>query len=293
MIEKFNNGVHEISNDVYHSCEGLSRSKIFKMSRSPLHYFDAMNKESEFVETPAMVLGELVHTMILEPHALSDRYALYPVINELPKVGLQKDIGKEEHQKQKEARGFVRTGNELVLKIFNDELCGRKVVDREMYNKALSIAASSAANPILESLLSHAKIEHSIFFTHEPTGIQCKVRPDIWVNGFVADLKTSADGSYKAFQSSAYKYGYFLQAAMIKYALESIGEPMKDFIFIVQETKEPFASATYTLDDQALSYGEHCFHEYMAKIKECTNNNHWPTYTTQSLTLPGWAKFEV
>ncbi len=269
MIE-YENGVHIISNDEYHYSSAISRSALMDFKRTPYHYwYKHLSGEASHVEpTTAMVFGELIHTLSLERSQLNHRFAV------MPKIDRRTNAGKLAYSE--------------FLSVAKDKL----VIDEETYAKALKMAKKLESNTLFDSITQDADIEHSIYFTHATTGIQCKVRPDIWTGSVVGDLKTTNDASYRGFQSSAYKYGYYLQAGMINQALYSLGIEMEKFIFIAIEKDEPYAVGLYALDDDAVFWGSQQFDELMEKVARCIESKNWPDYGLQNLCVPGYAKYE-
>lgn len=292
--ERFENGVHSITNEQYHSSEGISRSALWKLKCSPLHYWHHYLNPESVKEEPTLdlVLGNLVHTMVLEPETLTERYAVKPELAPLPKVGLLKDFGREEYDRQKAEREFISCANDFLMEEFENESQGKEILSGDIFDKGSAMAQSVFKNELASNLFDGAKIEQSIYFTHQPTGLQCKVRPDAWSGSIVTDLKTAKDASLKAFQSSAYHNGYFLQAGMIYQALQSIGITMEKFVFMCVEKKEPYPTATYVLDEDAIDYGVNVFDELMGKLKECCEQDRWPSYSLRTLSVPRYAMFD-
>jgi len=248
---------------------------LFK--KSPYHYWHRyLNPEAKQSEpTPAMIMGELVHTMVLEPLLVNERYSIAPEINRRTKAG------KEEWA------------------AFQEESESKKVVIAEFAEKATKMAKACKDNEVIESLLDGALVERSIYFKHKETGIKCKARPDAFSGSMVVDLKTSADASYRAFQSSMMKFGYHLQAGMLHEALKSVGVKMSPFVFVVVENVEPYATAVYKLDEYAIEHGVSMFNSLMQKYADLICDKDyldggklWPSYEIQMLTLPKWAEFE-
>ncbi len=66
--------------ETYHSCGGISRSSLMSFKRSPMHYWhEHLNPEYIKPEPSAqMLLGNVVHTMLLEPGELWARYFSFP-----------------------------------------------------------------------------------------------------------------------------------------------------------------------------------------------------------------------
>lgn len=297
------NGVHDIPNDVYHSSAGVSRSALMELKRSPYHYwYKYLNPEREYEKpTPAMKLGELVHALVLEPKYFEERYVMPPELQAPPKVELLKDLvaslgkeeGRKEYDMQKAERDHIVEANEMVIQQFSSLADCKEVIKPDMYMEAKALADAVMRDPMAQQLFTDMKPEKSIYFTHKGTGLQCKVRPDAWLGSIITDLKTCADASKPAFQAAAYKSGYFVQAAMMKQALESIGMRLDQFIFFCVEKTPAKACVYYPVDEESLYHGEKEFDGLMYKLAECMKTNVWNSYETDFLTYPTWAKYEV
>jgi hypothetical protein len=260
-------GVFDYTSAQYHASEGLSRSSLWTFKQLPYKFW--YEKLSGQYEPPAdkeaFILGDLVHAMTLEPDTFNDLYMVMPNIDKRTK-----------------------SGKVLYAQVM-DEACDRQLVKPETMGLAKEMSSSLMCNATVCDLLRDAKMEKSIYWKHEATGLICKARPDVWQGGIVSDLKTTQDAGFRAFQLSAYKYGYFLQAAMIYEALKSIGEPFHNFVNICVEKTKPYAIGLYMLDDEALQFGIDMFHALMERIALCFDKNVWPDYGIQKLTVPRYA----
>lgn len=302
MLHSFQDGVYDIPNDVYHGSYGLSRSALCEFKKSPWHYWNRyLNPDrTPTFTTSAMKLGELVHALVLEPERFDSRYAMKPSPIPMPKTvflkDLEKELGKElgrqEFEKNKDDKESILVSNELMMKNFIAESGSKEILSIDMYLEAKRYADEVLKDSVAQALFTGTRVEQSIYFTHKETGLQCKVRPDAWAGGIVTDLKTCKDASYRAFQSSAYSNGYFIQAAMIKAALESLRITLEKFIFYCVEKSEQPTCVYYTLDEDALERGETEFNNIMYNIVHCMDTNDWHSYEPQSLTYPRWAQLE-
>lgn len=291
-MQQIENGVHDLSNHDYHASAGLSRSALWEFKKSPFHYWNRyVNPERKpSFTTPAMKLGELVHTLVLEPETYESRFAVKPDIIQPPACGLLKDLGREEFDRQKNARQDVINNNIEMMDIFHSESRGKELVSADMHYEATLYANSVLKNKVAQALFKNVRVEQSIYFTHKDTGLQCKVRPDAWCGGVVTDLKTCKDASFDAFQRAACTSGYFLQAAMIKQALDSIGIEMQKFIFYCVEKSELAPCTYYEIDFESLERAENEFNALMVNMAYCIEKNEWPCYQPRILNYPAWAK---
>lgn len=270
MKQTFTDGVHNISNEEYHTSNGLSRSALWKFKKSPaLYQYEYLNPDFAKPEpTLPMMMGNLVHCLALEPHTFDEQYIVTPKLDRRTKEGKAKVIE------------------------FEQIAQGKVVLNQEQYDLATNMAQKILANDAFAALLNGSKVEQSIFFTHERTGLQCKVRPDVWLNNIVGDLKTADNATLRAFQSVAHDKGYYLQAGMIHEGLRSLGIKLEKFVFPVVEKKEPHLDALYVLDQEAIDYGINQFNKLMDDYLVCLKNDSWPGYGIQSLSIPGYAKLE-
>lgn len=263
-MTKYEDGLYEISNAEYHASDAVSRSNLMDFKKSPYHYWYAKHNDDmpEEEDSKNLLIGNLVHTLVLEPHKFNDEFHLIT-------------------QKQRPARGTKP--HETMI----EEAAGRNIITANDLKLAESICNAVVKNETCVNLLTGCKIEQSIFWTHE-SGIQCKARPDAWRDNIVIDLKTTADASFKAFQYSFLNYGYYLQSAILKRALSSLNCELSQFVIICVEKKPPYAVGIYILDAAALERGEQEFDDMMFKLAQCYEKNEWPCYETQFMSLPDW-----
>ena len=265
----YKEGVYEISNEQYHSSNGISRSMLMEFKRSPYHYWYKYISGLCPIEeaTPAMNLGNAVHTLSLEEHKFDNEFFICT-------------------QATKPRRGTPPYEKML------SEANGKIILTRDDYLQAALMAKSIKTDEYASQLLEGCLIERSIYFTHKPTGLLVKARPDAWCGSLVCDLKTTADAREHKFQGSAMAYGYFTQAAIIKEALLSIEIQMEDFVFICSEKEPPYAVASYTITQNALDYGSKQFNSLMIGLKQCMDSDKWPSYGIRDLDAPNYAEYD-
>lgn len=288
-------GVFDYTNEQYHSSEGISRSKLWTFKQLPYKFWYQYlsGKFERPKETKAFYLGSLVHTLVLEPHLFDQEYCTKPVLEPMPPSLLLKDVGKEQYEQIKQARAAIAVRNTAIAEEFQSSLANKAVVSEDDLSLANDMRNAVMSNQIAVDLMEGAIFEKSIYWRHEPTGLICKARPDIWNGKIVCDLKTTLDAGNRGFQSAAYKDGYFLQAAMMYESLKSVGMAFDDFVFICVEKQKPHPVGLYMLDDEALQFGLDMFHALMSRIAECFEKNEWPDYGIQKLTIPNYATMEV
>lgn len=265
---RFKDGVHDITNEEYHSASGISRSKLMLLDKSPYHFWYEMYSglAEKREPTPAMNIGSAFHTLLLEPELFANEFAV------APKIDRRTTKGKEEYAQFMEANG--------------DKI----MLTDDQYAKASVMASHVRQHEIVTTLLDEAKFEQSIFWTDIETGIQFKTRPDIWSSKMVVDLKTTADASVHGFMRSALNYGYYLQAGMAFEACKALGMPFEMFVILAAEKEAPYVPAVLIMDQEALQFGIDQFQAYKKRLKACLDADKWPGYPVQELSLPKFAK---
>lgn len=270
--EKFNPGVHVISNERYHAAEGISRSGLWTFKQLPHKYwYEYLSGDYERpVDKEAFIIGELVHTLLLEPGLYPENFYAMPKVNRTTKAG--------------------KAAYEEAI----NEAGEKTLINSDQLELALAMVDSLKSNQVVRDVMKgDLKIEHSIFWEDQETGILCKARPDIWNSPLVGDLKTTKDASYRGFQSAAMANGYFLQAGMIYEACKAVGIPFEKFLFMCVEKVKPHPTGFYLLDDEALQFGIDLFHQLLRQYAECKYKDEWPDYGIKMMMIPRYATLEL
>lgn len=75
-----------MTNKEYREHEGISKSSLFKISKSPLHFKYAMDNPEEN-DTEALLFGRAVHKWILEPDTFYEEFAIMPTVDRRTNAG--------------------------------------------------------------------------------------------------------------------------------------------------------------------------------------------------------------
>lgn len=270
----------DLSNAEYHALPSLSKSQLDDLDKSAHIFFQRhrnTNRPPRPVPTPAMLLGTMLHTAVLEP----DRFASAYVVG--PKFDRRTKDGKAAHAAFLESipPGAELTDAETML------LCD-----------GMRLSVGTIA-PIAE-LLANGQAEVSAFWTDADTGIDCRCRPD-WVhpvgdNGAILlDLKTTTDASPEGFAKAVVNWRYAKQAAYYSDGWElATGQKVHAFVFAAVEKEWPYAAAAYMLTDEDIEWGRRAYKRNLRTYLECSESGKWPGYSSdiQLLNLPAWAKKE-
>lgn len=255
-----------MTNADYHASPALSKSDLDLIAKSPAHFIAAKGIHRE--QTPALLLGSVVHKLVLEPEDFVNEYIIAPECDKRTKEGKQR------------WSEFLEQAESLT------------VIEQALYDNAAEIAAAVKAHPVAAKLLQGGRAELSYFW--ERDGIECKCRPDYLREDIktVVDFKTARCAAENEFTKAAYDYRYYVQAAWYLDGLRACGLDVENFIFVVVETAPPFPVMCYSADELMIKLGRQVSDANFAAYKEALESDNWRGYEAtpqiHSLSLPDW-----
>jgi hypothetical protein len=259
----------------YRNHPAISRSELFKIRESPekFKYYQEHPEEP----TPALIFGQLLHAMALQPETVNDLFIIAPKVDRRTKAG-------------KEA--FAE---------FEAEAENKTVVADDMYQQAQEMCESLKQNDYVKKLLKGER-EKPFFWNDDLTGETCKCRVDCLTelgdNLIVVDLKTTENAETEAFMRSAIKYGYDFQSAMYNKGVEVNTGKKPIFVFIAIEKKPPYSINILQCDELFIKRGYDLFREYIGIYSECKKTGVWWGYLGRynqinNLALPSYLAKEI
>lgn len=259
----------------YRQHEGVSRSQLWKLRESPEKAKYAW--EHPEPPTPALLFGQAVHKLILEPDTFDDEFAVAPNIDRRTKDG------------------------KTAYNAFCESLGDRQVITLEQYETAVEMRNKAISEPFVVKLLN-CDHETPFIWTDVLTNEVVKIRLDGigYLNDtpFVIEYKTTEDASTDGFIRSAIKYGYDFQAAMACEAVEIVTGKKPIFVFIAQEKKPPYSVNILQADKLFIQRGYEIYRELIGIYHDCKKSGNWYGYLgayniINNLALPSWAAKEL
>ena len=259
-----NTGVLTMAERAYRLSDGVSKSDLDWICppRTPRHYKARKDGLVETPQTPALRVGSLTHRGVLEPDTMAGAFVVKPE-------------GMNLATKEGKAWKAEQTA---------------PIISQEEANQIHGMVRSVWAHPMAKRILHNAKTEQCLF-AQDSHGTLRKARLDALVGGSVIpDLKTSASADPQEFERSLGKFRYHVQAAYYIDLCRLVGIDKSDFVFIVVEKEAPYATAVYSLSQEAIDIGRLEYQRDLNKVRECTEKNHWPGFTDEItvIGLPAW-----
>jgi hypothetical protein len=252
----------------YHAAQGVSNSMLRHLARSPGHLQAYLEQSEE--QAPAMLFGQIVHQLLLEPDQPWS-WAVRP-----PGLDGRSKEGKE---------WKARVGDKPVL-------------DHQDWLHVEGVVSSVRCHPTARLALGAGKPEVSIFKAFHLGGtVLRKARIDFVNEGnALVDIKTLEDARPEAFARQMVNLRYHVQAA---YYLDAWNDslpagvnPKEAFVFIAVEKQPPYAVAVYDLARDAINAGRGEYIRLLQLYMECERQGEWPSYNPdiQEINLPAWAQ---
>jgi hypothetical protein len=257
----------------YHSagmCDGPAVSSTdlrtcWSHSPAKMFAFWAENpKREERTVSNAMLLGGCAHFLLLGEADFRKKYAAQPEEYPDKKTGEMKKW----HMGADHCKDWVAF----------HQAKGFTIVTVKMLDAIVRMAESLRIVTLVKEGLLRGHVETSGFFRDQETGIWLKVRPDVVPSDgpdFV-DLKTAAEVTTVALQSSIYSYGYNQQAALIAEVCEGFGQPFESFMCLFVETAAPYCARMTPLTDVDLGLGREQNRDCLRRISASIKAGHWP-----------------
>lgn len=249
--------------------ETLSFSSLKRFSESPDHFI--AYKKQVFTPTDAMLAGQLVHALILEPETVPERYVVFEGATRRGKVW-------------DEFKAVAEHDNKTII---------RKVD----FDAATITSEQILKNDFVSQMLDgKTGVEQLIEWTDERTGVKLKGFADVVGGSWFTDLKSGADTDPDKFSRNAYDQKLPLQTALYFDGLRANGIPVDEMFIVRFGLSDPFPVVIYQPTESFIQYGHAMKRRLLDKWVEWNGKPAGIEFHTgsqiQPLTIPRWAKPE-
>lgn len=248
-----------IPEHVYHPSPGVSVSRLKRFAAAAAKAFVAVE------ETNAMRLGTLLHTVVLQPETVGEKYHL----TDLKRI----------NDREKATRAEI------------ERAAGRELLKRADYEHALRVRDALFKNRVLREVFEHPDgivTEQSFAHIDEETGLLRRGRSDIFAPGLglIADLKRTQDASEYAIQQAISRLKYHWQADSYQCGYEALLGARPDFLFFFVEADDPpYLVHPAEVDADSMDAASVQVRAALRAYAECLKTGIWPGYTDGITTI--------
>lgn len=279
----------DIPNEIYHGrdeiCPGPSISSSGLktiLAKSPYHYWygSGLNPNppvEEKAPSTALNFGKLAHSWVVEGDKALDDYEI---------------VDDTWDRRAKDRKAWAE----------EVEAAGKTIMKQGALDQVRAMARAINTS-IAAPMLRGSEKEVTLAWQDEETGVWLRVRFDAlhlnppttgkWI---VPDYKTAADAGPVAFSRAVANFGYHISAAMYLEGCERVlGRRPDAWVWMVQESAEPFAVACYQADPEDLEWGRLEFRRALNLFAECLRTDHWPGYAEDvaMISTPAWHRSQL
>ena len=277
-------GVFLFEDDVYHNGAGISRSNLDKIRVSPKRYYYDNFIQPDLEKSDPLLIGNMVHTAVLEPAYLNDRFES------------DKDIIEEIEKTRPEIKNPVST-KEYKQRKEEVEEQGKYFLKDEVFQMAKTMVKSVFEHERLRHILKNGLAERCVYAIDPDTGILMRCKPDYMLmeDGINFDLKTTRDASELEFSKAIWNHRYFVQAAYYNYICTlACKKEFNTFLFGCLEKIPPYDIAVFYAMSEVIAHGEYVMREDLNKYAKCVDENIWPGYSRKirPINMPKWAYYK-
>jgi len=197
----------------------LSYSSLKAFAVSPKHYINYLNKPRK--QTPELLFGQLLHSMLLEPTKFNDEYIISR------KFDMRKKDDKAEYDKMVE------------------ESIGKTIVQQDLHEEVFNLVELVRSNKDFRDLMSANPVVETREYK-EIFGLPFVIIKDISIGDRTIDIKSVQNASLETITKDFFNYQYYLQAAIYG----------GDFSFYIVEKNEPYYNGLLPISQNFIDYGK-------------------------------------
>lgn len=243
--------------EAYQAAAGLSKSRLDLLARSPRLFAESLTAQR--APTLPMQIGTATHSLFWENRT----------------DFIEKPVGFD--GRTKDGRAWLAQQREGAIILTADQAADIRAGVDALRN-----------HPHVRALGDLGVAEVSMFARDEARGRMLKGRADsLRLNAtersaHVFDLKTTADGSTRAFSRDILARRYHVQAAMYRRILRRLGyDGAFAFTFVVLEKGESPLVSVRHLAAQAIDLGDRALDDDLELYHRCRISDTWPDYADQ------------
>jgi hypothetical protein len=167
----------------------------------------------------------------------------------------------------------------------------------ESYETITAMLESCYQDKVIQGLIKNTEYQMSLYWTDEETGLRLKTRPDICKRkkNVIVNIKTTQDGSPKAFSKDLANHEYPLQAIQeITGCLRTgLMDSVDVYFWLVVEKVPPFNATIYEFDQSDIAASMDEYRYLLNKLARAQSECLYPGYSDRADNEHGILKAEI
>lgn len=233
------------------------------LTSSPKHFYNRFMMGVDTPASSAMIFGRLIHCAILEEDVLRKEFAVKP----------EPPSDKPTYFRTKDGRAE--------MELWKSRNRNRDIVKREDMDKAKAMVSALRSKERSRFWLYDAPGDNEQAYQWEvevpeyELPVLCRGKMDrvVTVDGkkYIVDYKSTANTPTAS--SFGRTVGEYLYHAQMAFYMD--GEQADGAVLVAQETKDPFDSAVYVLDEETLDDGRRIYAAALRRYADCRLAHSW------------------
>lgn len=175
-----------------------------------------------------------------------------------------------------------RNEKHAAYQAFMAENADAEILTMAEYEKARVMADAIRSSKAAEPWLKGAHQETLLF---DWNGLNCRTTPDTRGDGFLTELKTTADGSPGKFQWHAIRMAYHAQMWLQGIGCEARGHRIERFFIVCAESNAPYPVTVYEWDAASMDMGYRLLMLWAERMKNSISSRYYPPYSDAIVPL--------
>jgi hypothetical protein len=288
-----NNGIYtDLSIEDYHANRTHLSSTQIRLSKKSLKEFDWYRRGLIKQEQKAYFdFGNAFELALLDKDNFSKKVAITKD-SEWIKEAL---IANPKLEKPRSSKVYQAQRDDFYLGCENKYIIDDK--GPESWETIQAMLESCYQDKAIQALVKNMEYQVSLFWTDEETGLGLKTRPDICKRkkNVIVNIKTTVDGSPRAFSKDLANHEYPLQAIQeITGCLKSgLMESVDTYFWLVVEKTAPFNATIYEFDQGDIKASMDEYRYLINKVSRAFDENLFPGYSDRADNPHGILKAEI
>lgn len=279
-------------------------TELLKLRLSPRHFQAHVNGEIDEAESKAMRLGTMLHMALLEPFKFSETYTKTPTF-ETPFPETIEEIKEWLSLRGTQAPTKLKKGDLIELAIsvdptfktqtqaIADRVSGKTVLSDGDWDIITKTRDEAMRHPLIRAMLEgkNGELVCERRLWGEAEGVTISGQPDLIAGNMVIDIKRTFQSSPEAFMSSAFKYGYHVQAALYLELVNTLTGREHGFAWWTFESQAPYCAGFLVPDEAVLEAGRMEARRLLRLYKDCKKSDSWPGpagFSPKMMSLKEW-----